>query len=107
MIMEKSKIRLKKDDNVQVVAGKDKGKTGRIIRIDRDKGRVIVQGVNMVKKTKKPRGQNEKGGIVDIEAPVDVSNVMILCKKCGPTRIGTALDGDTKVRKCKKCGETL
>jgi len=107
MIMENSKIKLKKDDNVQVVAGKDKGKTGRVIRIDRDKGRVIIQGVNMVKKTKKPRGQNEKGGIVDLEAPVDVSNVMILCKKCGPTRIGIAFDGDTKVRKCKKCGETL
>jgi len=105
--MEKNKLRLKKDDNVQVIAGKEKGKTGRIIRVDRIKRRVIIQGVNMVKKNKKPRGQNDKGGIVDIEAPMDISNVMILCKKCGPTRIGYAFDGDTKVRKCKKCGETL
>ena len=105
--MEKNKLRLKKDDNVQVIAGKEKGKTGRIIRVDRIKRRVIIQGVNMVKKNNKPRGQNDKGGIVDIEAPMDISNVMILCKKCGPTRIGYAFDGDTKVRKCKKCGETL
>lgn len=105
--MEKMKIRLKKEDNVQVIAGKEKGKSGRVLRIDTEKGRVIIQGINMVKKAKRPKGQNEKGGIVDIEAPVAISNVMILCKKCGPTRIGYAFDGDAKVRKCKKCGETL
>ena len=61
----------------------------------------------MVKKARKPRRQGEKGGIIDIEAPIDISNVMIVCKKCGPTRIGIEGTGDKKVRKCKKCGEVL
>ena len=61
----------------------------------------------MIKKAKKPRKQGEKGGIVEIEAPIDISNVMIVCKKCGPTRIGVEISGDNKVRKCKKCGEVL
>lgn len=100
-------MKLKKEDTVQIIAGKDKGKSGRVIRIDHDKGRIIVQGLNMVKKAMKPKSQNDKGGIIDVEASLDVSNVMIVCKKCGPTRIGVKLDGDSKVRFCKKCGETL
>lgn len=105
--MEKVKYKLKKDDLVKVVAGKEKGKTGKIVRVDRIKGNVIVSGLNMMKKAKKPRKQGEKGGIVEIEAPIDISNVMIMCKKCGPTRIGIETSGDQKVRKCKKCGEIL
>ena len=96
-----------KDDLVQVIAGKEKGKSGKILKIDREKGKVLVAGLNMVKKARKPRRQGEKGGIVDIEAPMDISNVMIVCKKCGPTRIGIEGAGDKKVRKCKKCGEVL
>ena len=61
----------------------------------------------MVKKAMKPKSQNEKGGIIELEAPLHISNVMVLCKKCGPTRIGYKLDGDEKVRICKKCGEAL
>ena len=105
--MEVVKYKLKKDDLVQVIAGKEKGKSGKILKIDREKGKVLVAGLNMVKKAKKPRRQGEKGGIVDIEAPLDISNVMIVCKKCGPTRIGIEGTGDKKVRKCKKCGEVL
>jgi large subunit ribosomal protein L24 len=105
--MEVVKYKLKKDDLVQVIAGKEKGKSGKILKIDREKGKVLVAGLNMVKKAKKPRRQGEKGGIVDIEAPIDISNVMIVCKKCGPTRIGIEGTGDKKVRKCKKCGEVL
>ncbi|MCP5514059.1 MAG: 50S ribosomal protein L24 [Spirochaetales bacterium] len=105
--MEKVKYKLKKDDLVKIVTGKEKGKSGKIVRIDRIKGRVIVSGLNMIKKAKKPRKQGEKGGIVEIEAPIDISNVMIVCKKCGPTRIGVEISGDNKVRKCKKCGEVL
>ena len=105
--MEKKTVKLKKDDNVQVISGKEKGKTGRILKIDRDKDRVIIQGVNLVKKAKKQKSQTEKGGIVDIEGSISVSNVQIICKKCGPTRISYAIDGGTKVRKCRKCGETL
>ena len=105
--MEVVKYKLKKDDLVQVIAGKEKGKSGKILKIDREKGKVLVAGLNIVKKARKPRRQGEKGGIVDIEAPIDISNVMIVCKKCGPTRIGIEGTGDKKVRKCKKCGEVL
>lgn len=101
------KTRLKKDDNVKVIAGREKGKTGRIIKIDRENNRVYLQGINLVKKAKKARSQQDKGGIVEIEAPLDASNVMIICKKCGPTRIASIIDGDSKVRKCRKCGEVL
>ena len=61
----------------------------------------------MVKKTMKPKAQGEKGNIIEIEAAIDLSNVQVLCKKCGPTRIGVKVDGDSKVRICKKCGEAL
>lgn len=105
--MEVVKYKLKKDDLVQVITGKEKGRSGKILKIDREKGKVLVAGLNMVKKARKPRRQGEKGGIVDIEAPIDISNVMIVCKKCGPTRIGIEGTGDKKVRKCKKCGEVL
>ena len=103
----KMKIKLKKEDTVQVIAGKDAGKTGKVLRIDRNKGRVVVQGLNMVKKSVKPKSQQDKGGIIDIEAGLAVSNVMIVCKKCGPTRIGFKIEGDTKRRVCRKCGEAL
>lgn len=101
------KTKLKKDDTVQIIAGKDKGKSGKVLRIDRKSGRLVVQGLNMVKKTVRPKNQQDKGGIIDIEAPINASNVMIICKKCGPTRIGFKIEGDKKSRVCKKCGETF
>ncbi|MBN1241341.1 MAG: 50S ribosomal protein L24 [Spirochaetales bacterium] len=101
------KFKLRKDDLVQVIAGKDKGKQGKIVRIDREKGRAIVQGVNMVKKAMRKRKQNDRGGIVEIEAALHVSNMMIVCRKCGPTRIGYKIEGDAKKRVCRKCGEAL
>ena len=105
MTVVKSKI--KKDDTVQIIAGKDKGKSGKVLRIDRKTGRLVIQGLNMVKKTVRPKNQQDKGGIIDIEASINASNVMIICKKCGPTRIGFKIDGDKKKRICKKCGETF
>ncbi|MBN2810801.1 50S ribosomal protein L24 [Treponema zuelzerae] len=104
--MEK-KFKIRKDDTVEVIAGKDKGKRGTIVRVLRDKDRVLVSGVNIVKKAMKKRSQQDRGGIVEIEAPLHVSNVMIVCKKCGPTRIGYKIDGDKKTRVCRKCGEAL
>jgi len=101
------KFKLRKDDLVEVIAGKDKGKQGKIIRIDVDKARAIVGGVNMVKKAMKKRKQNDRGGIVDIEAPLHISNLMIVCKKCGPTRIGYKIEDGKKKRVCRKCGEAL
>jgi large subunit ribosomal protein L24 len=105
--MTEGKIKLRKDDNVQIIAGKDKGKAGRIIKILREKERVIVEGANIVKKAMKRKSQQDRGGIVEIEASIHISNVMIVCKKCGPTRIGYKMDGDNKQRICKKCGEAL
>ncbi|MDR2517520.1 MAG: 50S ribosomal protein L24 [Spirochaetaceae bacterium] len=101
------KFKLKKEDTVQIIAGKDKGKRGRIIKILRDKDRVIVEGANIVKKAQKRRNQQDRGGIIEIEAPLHSSNLMIVCKKCGPTRIGYKIDGAKKNRVCRKCGEAL
>jgi len=105
--MTQHKFKLKREDTVQIIAGKDKGKRGKILKILRDKDRVVVEGANIVKKAMKRKSQQDRGGIVELEAPIHISNVMIVCKKCGPTRIGYKLEGETKVRVCKKCGEAL
>ena len=106
------KFKIKKEDMVQVIAGKDKGRRGRVLRIFRDKDRLVVEGINMVKKARKRRNQQDRGGIVELEAPLHYSNVLIICKKCGPTRIGYKLESGsdskiTKIRICRKCGEVL
>ena len=101
------KFKLKKEDSVQIIAGKDKGKKGRILKILRDKDRVVVEGANIVKKAKKRRNQQDRGGIIEVEAALHSSNVAIICKKCGPTRIGYKVDGKNKTRICRKCGEAL
>lgn len=100
-------LKLRKNDTVQVISGKDKGKTGRILEVDRAAGRAVVEGLNMAKKAMKQRKQNEKGGIVSVEAALSVSKLMIVCRKCGPTRIGYKMDGEKKNRVCRKCGEQL
>jgi large subunit ribosomal protein L24 len=105
--IEEHKFKLKKEDTVQIIAGKDKGKRGRILKILKDKDRIIVEGANIVKKAQKRRNQQDRGGIIEIEAPLHSSNLMIICKKCGPTRIGYKIDGDKKIRVCRKCGEAL
>ena len=102
-------IHIKKNDNVMVVTGEDKGKKGKVLSVDPVKGRVIVEGVNMATKHKKPRRQGDIGGIIHQEAPVSATNVMHICDKCQkPTRIGyTVLEDGSKVRVCKKCGENF
>lgn len=102
-----TKFKIRKDDTVELIAGKDKGKRGAVVRVLRDKDRVIVAGVNLVKKAMRKKSQQDRGGIVEIEAPIHISNVMIVCKKCGPTRIGYKIDGSKKIRVCRKCGEAL
>jgi large subunit ribosomal protein L24 len=108
------KFKLKREDTVEIIAGKDKGKRGRILRILRAKNRVVVEGRNMVKKAQRKKSNQDRGGIAEIEAPLHASNVMIVCKKCGPTRIGYKVgDKDSKTGKtvktriCRKCGEAL
>ena len=101
------KIKLRKNDTVKVIAGREKGKQGRIVRIDREKMRAVVEGLNMVKKAVKQKKQNQKGGITSVEAPLPVGKLMIMCKKCGPTRIGYLVTEGGKKRVCRKCGGDL
>lgn len=104
-----NKLHVKKDDKVFVITGKDKGKTGRIIAAFPRQNRVLVEGVNMIKKHSKPSQQNPQGGIIEQEAPIHVSNVMLVDPKSGqPTRIGyKVLDNGKKVRVAKKSGEII
>lgn len=101
------KTKLKKDDSVIVIAGKDKGKTGRVLKIEREAGRILVEGVNMVKKAQKKRGQNDTGGIIEREAPVDISNVMYVGKDGKPTRLGYRFQGKEKIRFSRRTGEAI
>jgi large subunit ribosomal protein L24 len=102
-------MKIRKGDRVQVLTGKDRGKTGTVTRAYPERGRVIVDGVNIAKKHQKPTSQTNTGGIIDKEMPIAVANVAILCGSCGkPTRIGYRFESDgTKVRICRKCGKDL
>ncbi len=99
------KFHVKKDDTVMVLTGKDKGKTGKILKVIPKKMRVIVEGVNIVKKHQKPTQANPEGGIITKEAPIHVSNVLLFCPKCAKgVRTKKKIEGDKKVRVCVKCG---
>ena len=99
-------MRIKKDDMVMVIAGKDKGKTGKVLKAMPKENRVIVEGVNMITKHTKPSMANQNGGIIQMEAPIDASNVMYV-HKGKATRVGFKLDGDKKVRVAKSTGEVI
>ncbi|MEA1960585.1 MAG: 50S ribosomal protein L24 [Bacillota bacterium] len=100
---------IKKGDMVMVLAGKDAGKKGKVLRALPKDSRVVVEGINRAKKHQRPSRAIPQGGILQIETPIDVSNVMLLCSKCNkPSRIGKkVLENGEKVRVCKKCGEVL
>ena len=107
---ERVRIQIRKNDQVKVIAGKDLNKTGRVLRVLRDKGRVVVEGVSFLKRHTRPNPQRQiKGGIVEREAPIHVSNVMIVCGACGKaTRIGHNMLADgKKVRICRSCNSSL
>ena len=100
--------RLKKDDTVLVIAGRERGKTGRILRVVSETGRVVVERVNMIKRHQKARSAQQPGGIIEREAPLHASNVMLLCGKCSkPTRVGSRRSNDAAARVCKRCGEQI
>jgi len=101
-------LNVRRNETVQVLTGSDRGKSGRVLRVFPDKGTVLVEHVRVVKKTVSSKtGQRTKGGIAEQESPINISNVALVCPNCGPARIGYKMDGDTKVRLCKKCGQTL
>ena len=99
-------LKIKKGDTVQVIAGKDKGSEGKVTSVDAKNGKVIVEGVNLVTKHTKPSAQNQNGGIIQKEAPLDISNVMLVYKG-KPTRVGFKMDNDKKVRFAKSTGEVI
>ena len=107
MLTKKSYI--KKDDKVKVIVGKDQGKIGKVLKVDRKKNRVLIEKINMVKRHSKPTNQNRQGGIVEKEMPIQCSNVMVMCGTCvGPARIKMQrLEDGKKVRVCVKCNEAL
>lgn len=103
------KLHVKKGDMVATIAGKDKGKTGRVLRVFPQKGRVIVEGINFVKKHARPRPPEQQGGILQQEAPLHLSNVMIYCSRCSRvSRLGRRkLEDGAKIRFCRRCGEQI
>ena len=101
-------LSIHRNDTVKVITGKNRGKQGRVLRVFPDKGTILVEHVRMVKKTvSSKQGQRTKGGIAEQESPINVSNVMLVCPNCGPSKVGHKVEGDTRVRICKKCGQEL
>lgn len=107
--MQEKHPKIRKNDKVIVVAGKEKGKIGTVLKVDSEKRRIIVEKVNTIKRHSRPSAKAPQGGIIEKEAPLHISNVMIVCNKCAdPTRIGKrTLEDGSKVRLCKKCRESL
>ena len=102
------KLRIKKGDTVYVNAGNDKGKTGKVLSVDPQADRAVVEGVNMVSKHTKPNSKQPQGGIIKQEAPIHISNLNLLDPKSNkPTRVGYKMDGDKKIRYAKKSGEEI
>ncbi len=102
-------LAIRKNDRVKVIAGRDRGKEGRVLSVDRDNHRLLVEHVQMVKRHLRPNpSRNVKGGIMERESTIHISNVMLLCPSCGPVRIRQQqLPDGKKVRACRKCGNTL
>ena len=103
------KTELKKDDKVKVIAGKDKGKIGKVLKVQQKKNRVLVENINMIKRHSRPSAANRQGGIIEREAAIHWSNVMLMCNKCmAPVRIKTQiLEDGKKKRVCPKCDEFI
>jgi len=103
------RLAVRKNDLIEVIAGKDRGKRGRVVRIIPKTQRVLVERINIVKRHTRPGRISQQGGILEREAPISIANVMLVCPKCDrPTRYGKAILADgKKVRVCKKCGEVI
>lgn len=103
-------LNVKKGDNVMIISGRDKGKSGKVLEVSPKEEKIIIEGLNMVKKHVKPKAQGQVGGIVKAESAIYVCKAMPVCPKCGkPTRVGHKIEGDKKIRVCKhaNCGAEL
>lgn len=107
--MKKTIGHLKKDDKVKIITGKDRGKIGKVIKVVKKTNRVLVENINIIKRHSKPSAKSRQGGIIEREAPIHLSNVMLMCNKCmKPVRIKIQhLEDGKKVRVCRKCGEFI
>ena len=105
----KSKCLIKKDDKVKIVAGKESGKIGKVLKVDRKKERILIENINIIKRHTRPSAQNKQGGIVENEAPIHWSNVELMCNKCmKPVRVKMQrLEDGKKIRVCRKCSEVI
>jgi len=102
-------VQIRKNDSVMVITGRERGKTGKVLRVLREKDALIIERINLVKRHSKPRGPQQPGGIIEKEASIHASNIMIMCDKCNaPVRIGyKQLSDGKKIRICRRCGEAL
>lgn len=101
-------MKIKKNDNVIIIAGKDKGKQGKVLKVFRLMDKVLVEGANLRKKHQRPRKQGEKGQMVEMAHPMHISNVLLYCPSCKQgVRIGAKINGTKKLRVCKKCGKEI
>jgi large subunit ribosomal protein L24 len=103
------RVRIRKNDKVKIVAGKDKGKIGKVLKIVKKKDRILVENINKIKRHTRPNAQNRQGGIVEKEAPIHMSNIMLMCNKCmSPVRVKMQiLEDGKKLRVCRKCAESI
>ncbi|HYU56535.1 MAG TPA: 50S ribosomal protein L24 [Actinomycetota bacterium] len=101
-------VSIKKGDEIMVMAGKDRGRSGRVVNVLPARGRIMVEGVARAKKATRPSRKRQQGGIIDIEQFIDISNVQLLCPSCHkPTRVGYRFEGTDKIRICRKCGADI
>ncbi len=101
-------MKIKTNDQVKIIQGKDRGKTGKVIQVFRAENKVVVEGMNKIKKHMRAKKQGEKGQTIELSAPITGSNVMLVCTKCqAPTRVGYKFEGDKKMRVCRKCKEVI
>lgn len=99
-----NKMNIKKGDTIKIIAGKDRGKTGKVLTVFPERNRIAVEGINLYKKHSRPKRQGEKGEIVEIMRPFHISNAQLVCQNCGQaTRVGRREEGAVKIRYCKKC----
>jgi large subunit ribosomal protein L24 len=102
-------LHIRKNDSVMVIAGRERGKTGKVLKVMPKENRALIERVNLVKRHARPRGPQQPGGILEKEAPIHLSNLMVMCDKCNaPVRVGRKILGDgSKARICRRCGEGL
>lgn len=107
--MTTSTVKIRKDDKVKIIAGKDRGKIGKVLKVLRKDNRILVENINMIKRHQRPGGRNRQGGIIEAEAPIQLANVMLMCNKClTPIRVKMqTLEDGKKVRVCRKCSEII